>query len=58
MKIAYLVPKLPEETVENRRKAWVEAQLTKRVEKEKEARLAELHEKFLDGIEEIGRAHV
>ncbi|VDD94845.1 unnamed protein product [Enterobius vermicularis] len=55
LKIAYIVPKLPEETVENRRKAWVEAQLTKRVEKEKEARLAELHEKFLDGIEEFDR---
>uniref|UniRef100_A0A0M3HVP0 Small ribosomal subunit protein uS15m n=1 Tax=Ascaris lumbricoides TaxID=6252 RepID=A0A0M3HVP0_ASCLU len=47
LKIAYHVPKLPEQMTEKRRKAWAEAQLKLRVEKEKEARLTELHERFI-----------
>ncbi|VDK17414.1 unnamed protein product [Anisakis simplex] len=47
LKIAYYVPKLPEEMIEKRRKAWAEAQLKLRVDKEKEDRLRELHERFI-----------
>lgn len=51
LKIAYCVPKYPEETVEKRRKAWVEAQLTKRVEEEKENRLSKLYMSFAENID-------
>ncbi|VDM41787.1 unnamed protein product [Toxocara canis] len=51
LKIAYHVPKLPEQMTEKRRKAWAEAQLKSRIEREKEARLTELHKRFTDDRE-------
>lgn len=52
LKIAYHVPKLPEQMVEKRRKAWAEAQLKERVEREKEKQLTELYKRFLTNREE------
>uniref|UniRef100_A0A915PSQ1 Small ribosomal subunit protein uS15m n=1 Tax=Setaria digitata TaxID=48799 RepID=A0A915PSQ1_9BILA len=46
LKIAYHVPKRPEEQVEKRRKAWVEALLKERIEKEKDIKMEELNKKY------------
>ncbi|MFH4981618.1 hypothetical protein AB6A40_008327 [Gnathostoma spinigerum] len=53
LQIAYHVPPLPEQRVEKRRTAWIEAQLMERVEKEKERRLQELHLTFLKDRERV-----
>ncbi|CAI5440382.1 unnamed protein product [Caenorhabditis angaria] len=53
LKISYHVPK--KMTHVKTRKAWAEAQLKLRVEKEKEARLEELHEKYDKELEEHRR---
>ncbi|OZC12888.1 hypothetical protein X798_00523 [Onchocerca flexuosa] len=46
LKIAYHVPKRPEEQIEKRRKAWVEALLKERIEKEKDIKMEELNKKY------------
>ena len=40
---------------ERRRKAWAEAQLTERVEKEKEKRLTDLYEKYAKDMEQFDK---
>lgn len=50
LKIAYHVPKQP--THVKTRKAWAEAQLKERVEREKEKRLEELHQRYINEREE------
>lgn len=47
LKIAYHVPKLPEEQIEKRRKAWVEALLKERIAKEKDNKMEELNKKYI-----------
>uniref|UniRef100_A0A0R3RUM9 Small ribosomal subunit protein uS15m n=1 Tax=Elaeophora elaphi TaxID=1147741 RepID=A0A0R3RUM9_9BILA len=47
LKIAYHVPKRPEEQVEKRRKAWVEAMLKERIAKEKDIKMEELNKKYI-----------
>uniref|UniRef100_A0A8R1TXC5 Small ribosomal subunit protein uS15m n=1 Tax=Onchocerca volvulus TaxID=6282 RepID=A0A8R1TXC5_ONCVO len=47
LKIAYHVPKRPEEQVEKRRKAWVEALLKERIEREKDIKMEELNKKYI-----------
>ncbi|VDN07510.1 unnamed protein product [Thelazia callipaeda] len=47
LKIAYHVPKRPEEQVEKRRKAWIEALLKERIEKEKDLKMEEEHQKYI-----------
>lgn len=47
LKIAYNVPKLPEQMIERRRKAWAEAMLDIRLHKSKESKLAELHQRYI-----------
>lgn len=46
LKIAYHVPKRPEEQIEKRRKAWVEAVLKERIAKEKDIKMEELSKKY------------
>lgn len=47
LKIAYHVPKRPEEQVEKRRKAWIEAVLKERIAMEKDIKMEELNKKYI-----------
>ncbi|EFO27732.2 hypothetical protein LOAG_00749 [Loa loa] len=47
LKIAYHVPKRPEEQIEKRRKAWVEALLKERIAREKDNKMEQLNMKFI-----------
>lgn len=54
LKIAYRVPKLPEDTIEKRRKAWTEALLKERIKNEKEKQLEKLHAHYIAERKTIG----
>ncbi|MCP9260967.1 28S ribosomal protein S15, mitochondrial [Dirofilaria immitis] len=54
LKIAYHVPKRPEEQIRKRRKVWVEALLKERIEKEKDIKMEELHKKYIAERIEFG----
>ncbi|VIO96789.1 Uncharacterized protein BM_BM4861 [Brugia malayi] len=55
LKIAYHVPKRPEEQIEKKRKAWVEALLKERIAIEKDIKMEELNKRFIIERIQCGR---
>ncbi|KAK6106635.1 hypothetical protein QQG55_24990 [Brugia pahangi] len=55
LKIAYHVPKRPEEQIEKKRKAWVEALLKERIAMEKDIKMEELNKRFIVERIQCGR---